>query len=593
MANASIWGRVEVLRAWMRKEELDALVVPTGDPHLSEYVPDHWKTREWLTGFTGSAGTAVVTLKDAALWTDSRYWLQAAEQLKGTPFKLMKAGEPGTPEVTDWLCEHLYEFDTVGADGWTLSDTDMRKLDDGLSACGIELETDLSPWEDIWEDRPDLPDNEVELQKADLAGESAEDKIERVRTMLETIGANATLVGALDEVAWLLNLRGTDVPCNPVFMAYCLVTKSKVCLYVDSHKLPKEVLIYLAGLKVKIRPYDFVLRDLKQMKRERLALPKNLNCKLLDAPKHCHTVYIDSYIRMAKAYKNEAEILGFRRSMLRDGLALVKFLRWLKPAVAKGGVTEMGVDRKLTALRAENLMFRGPSFDTIAAYGDHGAIVHYEATPETDRELRPEGFLLLDSGAQYQDGTTDITRTIALGTPTEEEKHIYTLVLKGHIALSRVKFPQGTCGTQLDLAARYAMWQEGYNYGHGTGHGVGSFLNVHEGPHQIRMNHVPAVIDADMTVTDEPGIYLAGRFGVRTENVLLCVKDKKTEFGQFYAFEPLTLCPIDTTPIDKSMLTDTEVKWLNDYHRTVRETLTPWLEDQADRDWLAEATKEI
>jgi Xaa-Pro aminopeptidase len=272
---------------------------------------------------------------------------------------------------------------------------------------------------------------------------------------------------------------------------------------------------------------------------------------------------------------------------------MVKFLRWLKPAVEAGNETEMSIDRKLTALRAEQPLYRGLSFDTIAAYGPHGAIVHYEPAPETDIKLEPKGLLLLDSGAQYQDGTTDITRTIALGTPTEEEKHIYTLVLKGHIALSRVKFPQGTCGTQLDLAARYAMWQEGYNYGHGTGHGVGSFLNVHEGPHQIRMNHVPAVIDADMTVTDEPGIYLAGRFGVRTENVLLCVKDKKTEFGQFYAFEPLTLCPIDTTPIDKSMLTDTEVKWLNDYHRTVRETLTPWLEDQADRDWLAEATKEI
>ena len=593
MNNKLISDRVEALRAWMREEELDAFVVPTGDPHLSEYVPAHWKTREWLTGFTGSAGTAVVTLTEAALWTDSRYWLQAESQLKGTPFVLKKSGDPTTPEISEWLSERLYEFDTVGVDGWTISDDALGKLEEDLDVYGIELETMLSPWNTIWKDRPAMPKDKIEIQPLEYAGQSAKEKIEMLRAYLSIHQFSLMVIGALDEVAWLLNLRGSDVPCNPVFTAYFMVTPKKAWLYVDKAKLTPEVSAYLKETGVTVRPYSQIIKDLKQLKKQYICLPDSLNSRLLDAPSQCHIKLIESPAKVAKAFKNNTEIEGFRQAMLRDGVAMVKFLRWLKPAVKRGGVTEMGVDRKLTALRAEQPLYRGLSFDTIAAYGDHGAIVHYEATPETDRELKPEGFLLLDSGAQYQDGTTDITRTIALGTPTEEEKHVYTLVLKGHIALSRAKFPEDTCGTQLDLAARYAMWQEGYNYGHGTGHGVGSFLNVHEGPHQIRMNHVPATIDPGMTVTDEPGIYLKGRFGVRTENVLLCVEDKKTEFGEFFAFEPLTLCPIDTTPIDKTMLSKAETDWLNDYHRTVREKLMPLLDNEADRKWLEKATKKI
>lgn len=593
MTNEPIHRRVAALRDYMRAHGLQAFIVPSGDAHGSEYVPAHWASRAWLTGFDGSAGTAVVTLDAAALWTDSRYFLAAARQLEGTPFCLMKERVEGTPTVVQWLLSQLKSGSTVGMDGFVCAASEAAALRRRLESRGMNFSIDLDPFDEIWTDRPALPAHKVSLQPLQYSGESVASKMERLRRCLAEAGADAMLVSALDEVAWLLNMRGTDVHCNPVFVAYVIVKPREVMLFIDKEKLTDKVREHLNRQGVILHPYDAIMPELKALKGCRLLLPYGSTNAALAAAVGCVSVESASPIAAMKAVKNAVEIEGFRHAMLRDGVALVKFLRWLKPAVAQGGVTEMGVDRKLTALRREQPLFRDISFDTIAGYGPHGAIVHYEATTQTDVELRPEGFLLLDSGAHYADGTTDITRTIALGDPTPEERHVYTLVLKGHIALSRLKFPDGAAGTQLDLAARYAMWQEGYNFGHGTGHGVGSYLCVHEGPHQIRMNWMPAPIKAGMTVTDEPGLYLAGRFGVRTENVLLAVSAGETEFGRFLAFEPLTLCPIDTTPIDKTLLTPVEMDWLDRYHATVREKLLPLLDDEADRQWLIEATQPL
>ncbi len=594
ISGTAVTERVGRLREWMKANGIQAFIVPSTDPHSSEYVPSHWEARAWLTGFTGSAGTAVVTMDDAALWTDSRYFLAAEEQLEGTPFRLMKDGVATTPDIVHWLTSVLYQGDVVGIDGCVNAVATVEVWSDALARNGICLKTMNDPFDVIWQERPQMPQNAVSVQSLDYSGESVASKVKRVREQLQSMGTTAMLVSALDEVAWLVNLRGNDVHCNPVFVAYCLVLQEEVRLYMDKVKLTVPVIDYLLSEGVRLCSYVDIETDLRELEHATVLVTPETNAWL------AKTVAMNNRIMRAaspvaalKAVKNDAEMAGFRRAMLRDGVALVRFFRWLKPAVKAGGVTEMDVDRKLTSLRAEQPLFRGISFDTIAGYGDHGAIVHYEATSETNRELQPKGLLLLDSGAQYQDGTTDITRTIALGCLTEEERHVYTLVLKGHIALARLKFPSGSSGTQLDLSARYSMWQEGFDYGHGTGHGVGSFLNVHEGPHQIRKNYMPAPITAGMTITDEPGLYLPGRFGVRTENMLLAIPFKETEFGKFLQFETLTLCPIDTTPIDLSMLTLTEETWLNNYHQMVHDKLMPLLDDEVDRQWLREATLPI
>lgn len=549
--------RVGILREYLQKNGLSAFIFPSTDPHQGEYVPEHWQTRQWISGFDGSAGTAVVTLTDAALWTDSRYFIAAAEQLNGTPFRLMKDGLAETPSITEWLCQQLSENDIVGADGEVFTSAEIEELEAALGKAGIQLKTDLDPAEALWTDRPPIPKNKVEIQPLELAGESAESKIERVRQSLAEQGEEGIVISQLDEIAWLLNLRGSDVHCNPVFVSYVLLTQNDVTLFINSEKLDENVKQYLESINVKVRPYGrpaFVSKAVNP-------------------------------IPTMKSIKNAAEIAGFRKAMVRDGVAMVKFLHWLKPAVEAGGQTEISIDRKLTALRAEQDLYRGLSFDTIAAYGPHGAIVHYEATPETDAMLEPKGLLLLDSGAQYQDGTTDITRTIAMGTLTDEERLDYTLVLKGHIRLALTRFPDGISGTQIDALARYAMWQHGINYGHGTGHGVGSYLCVHEGPHQIRHTWKPAPLHAGMTVTNEPGIYRQGKHGVRIENTMLIVEDGETEFGRFLRLEPLTLCPIDLTPVIWEMMTPEEVAYLNTYHKKVCDELSPYL-DEEDKEWL-------
>lgn len=587
--------RLESLREVMRREHLSAFIFPSTDAHQSEYVADHWQGRAWISGFNGSAGTAVVTMKSAALWTDSRYFLAAEEQLKGTEFQLMKLKIEGTPTISEWLAQELQgENAEVGLDGMVNSYHEtVGLIADLRKSGGITVRTNFDPLELIWTDRPAIPANPVEIQPMEFAGESVTSKISRIRTALRQRHADGMLVSALDDIAWTLNLRGTDVHCVPVFVSYLLISSQQVSLYVDPAKINDEVKAYLAGNGISLYPYNKVAEGLKQYSEYNILLDGDETSYFLWKTVKCQEIIAgNSPVPAMKAQKNDREIAGFRQAMLRDGVAMVKFLRWLKPAVEAGGQTEISIDRKLTALRAEQPLFRDISFDTIAGYQAHGAIVHYEATPETDVALKPEGLILIDSGAQYQDGTTDITRTIALGSVTEEMKHVYTLVLKGHIQLELAKFPDGASGTQLDALARECMWRKGYNYLHGTGHGVGSYLSVHEGPHQIRMEWKPTPLRAGMTVTDEPGLYLSGKFGVRIENTLLIKDYQTTEFGKFLQMESLTLCPIDLSPVDFSMLQTEEIEWLNDYHRDVFEKLSPYLEGD-DLEWLREATRPV
>lgn len=605
----------------MREHGLYAYIFPSSDPHASEYVPDHWKCREWISGFNGSAGTAVVTLTRAALWTDSRYWLAAEEQTAGTPFEVIRCNRNQVTgdEIADWLAkdEHLSSIldeEDVAINPWITTVDFADELKESLILSHTLLEDGLvfyEPAEDedpddgeailalaydaeteLWTERPPLPDAPVELHPLEFTGRTAQDKMKAIR---EAVEGDVVIITQLDEVAWTLNLRGSDVHCTPVFLAYLLIMPSEAVLYVEPHKLSTDVKTYLHDIGVRVRPYNCIARDLYtgrvgdlDLQDERLRYDPAVTNLVLKQAIHFGPYAIEpttatSPIPLLRAIKNETEIAGFRNAMLKDGVAMVKFLKTLSPL----DITEMGVDKLLTALRAEQPGFRELSFDTIAAYGSHAAIVHYEATPETDIPLEPHGLLLLDSGAQYLDGTTDITRTIALGPLTDEERLDYTLVLKGHIRLATAIFPEGTTGTQLDVLARYAMWQHHKNYGHGTGHGVGSFLSVHEGPHQFRMNYVPTPLQAGMTVTIEPGIYIAGSHGVRIENTMLILPHTgKNEESGWLRLEPLTLCPIDTTPILWELLSPDEIDYLNNYHARVREALLPLLTDEDDRQWL-------
>ena len=582
--------RLEDLREVMRREHLAAFIFPSTDPHQGEYVPDHWKGREFISGFNGSAGTAVVTLTSAALWTDSRYFLAAADQLKDTEFQLMKQKVEGTPTIAEWIGKECGAGVEVGIDGMVNSTNSVRELIAELrKQGGITLRTNLDPLAQIWQDRPLIPVNPVEEYPLTYAGEAASVKIARIRQALRKLHADGMLMASLDDIAWTLNLRGTDVHCSPLFVSYLLISSTAVTLYINKEKLTPEVVAYLRGEGIGVDAYENVQKGLKDYFEYNILLdPDEVNYTLFNTVTR-EVIEAESPVKRMKTIKNDTEIEGFKQAMLKDGIAMVKFLYWLDKQLSEGEtLTEISVSDELASLRAEQTLFRGLSFDTIAGYEAHGAIVHYESTPETDVPLRPEGLLLLDSGAQYLDGTTDLTRTIALGPVTEEQRKVYTLVLKGHIQLELCKFPSGTSGTQIDVLARKDMWRVGMNYLHGTGHGVGSYLNVHEGPHQIRMEWKPAPLVAGMTVTDEPGIYLAGKFGVRIENTLLVTYYNETEFGKFLKFEPLTLCPIDKKPIIKEMMLPEEIEWLNQYHRRVFEQLSPRLDDN-EMEWLQEA----
>lgn len=592
----TIAARLAALREEMRREHLSAFIFPSSDPHNSEYVPSRWEGRKWISGFDGSAGTAVVTLHSAALWTDSRYFLAAEEQLAGTEFQLMRERVDGTPSIAEWIATEIEgaESSEIGVDGMCMTYAECSDLKTDLKHNGgITVRTNLDILDRIWTDRPSVPLNPVSIQPIEYAGESCHDKLGRIRSSLLRRGACGMLMTQLDDIAWTLNLRGTDVHCTPVFVAWLIVAEEVAVLYIKDEKLSPEVIEYLNAEGVAIDDYDNIIDALNSYDGYTLLIdPATTNYTLSQLRGNFNLVSAPSPVPEMKAIKNEVECNGFCNAMQRDGVAMVKFLKWLEEAVPKGCETELSVSAKLRQLRAEQPLFKDESFDTIAGYEEHGAIVHYEPTPDTDVPLRPEGFLLLDSGAQYLDGTTDITRTIQLGKVTDLHRRVYTLVLKGHLSLQNLCFPRGAAGTQLDAVARVAMWREGMNFMHGTGHGVGSYLSVHEGPHQIRQEYRPAPMLEGMTVTDEPGLYLAGKFGVRIENTLLTVPYMTTEFGKFLRFEPLTLCPIDTRPIVVDMLSTEELGLLNAYHKMVYERLSPML-DEEHKAWLADKTRSL
>lgn len=592
----TIAARLAALREEMRREHLSAFIFPSSDPHNSEYVPSRWEGRKWISGFDGSAGTAVVTLHSAALWTDSRYFLAAEEQLAGTEFQLMRERVEGTPSIAEWIATEIEgaESSEIGVDGMCMTYAECSDLKTDLKHNGgITVRTNLDILDRIWTDRPSVPLNPVSIQPIEYAGESCHDKLGRIRSSLLHRGAGGMLMTQLDDIAWTLNLRGTDIHCTPVFVAWLIVAEEVAVLYIKDEKLSPEVIEYLNAEGVAVDDYDNIIDALNSYDGYTLLIdPATTNYTLSQLRGNFNLVSAPSPVPEMKAIKNEVECNGFRNAMQRDGVAMVKFLKWLEEAVPKGCETELSVSAKLRQLRAEQPLFKDESFDTIAGYEEHGAIVHYEPTPDTDVPLRPEGFLLLDSGAQYLDGTTDITRTIQLGKVTDLHRRVYTLVLKGHLSLQNLCFPRGAAGTQLDAVARVAMWREGMNFMHGTGHGVGSYLSVHEGPHQIRQEYRPAPMLEGMTVTDEPGLYLAGKFGVRIENTLLTVPYMTTEFGKFLRFEPLTLCPIDTRPIVVDMLSTEELGLLNAYHKMVYERLSPML-DEEHKAWLADKTRSL
>lgn len=592
----TIAARLAALREEMRREHLSAFIFPSSDPHNSEYVPSRWEGRKWISGFDGSAGTAVVTLHSAALWTDSRYFLAAEEQLAGTEFQLMRERVDGTPSIAEWIATEIegVESSEIGVDGMCMTYAECSDLKTDLKHNGgITVRTNLDILDRIWTDRPSVPLNPVSIQPIEYAGESCHDKLGRIRSSLLRRGAGGMLMTQLDDIAWTLNLRGTDVHCTPVFVAWLIVAEEVAVLYIKDEKLSPEVIEYLNAEGVAVDDYDNIIDALNSYDGYTLLIdPATTNYTLSQLRGNFNLVSAPSPVPEMKAIKNEVECNGFRNAMQRDGVAMVKFLKWLEEAVPKGCETELSVSAKLRQLRAEQPLFKDESFDTIAGYEEHGAIVHYEPTPDTDVPLRPEGFLLLDSGAQYLDGTTDITRTIQLGKVTDLHRRVYTLVLKGHLSLQNLCFPRGAAGTQLDAVARVAMWREGMNFMHGTGHGVGSYLSVHEGPHQIRQEYRPAPMLEGMTVTDEPGLYLADKFGVRIENTLLTVPYMTTEFGKFLRFEPLTLCPIDTRPIVVDMLSTEELGLLNAYHKMVYERLSPML-DEEHKAWLADKTRSL
>ena len=592
--NSTINDRIAALRAHIAQEQIQAFIIPSTDPHLSEYVAPHWQSREWISGFTGSAGTVVVTAKDAGLWTDSRYFLQAARQLEGTCITLYKEMLPETPNIPEFLSAHLQEGDCVGIDGKMFSAEEVEHLQKELKKSGIRIKSIADPMQLLWTDRPAMPLAPAFVYDTKYAGMSFTEKLSAVRQAMEAAGADSLLLSALDEIAWLLNIRGNDVHCNPVVVSYLLIEKDKVNYFVQPQKVTPELAEYFSANGISVHPYEEIGDYLNSFNAHSILMnPAKTNYAIYSAIRPgCLIINGASPVALLKAIRNKQEIAGIHAAMQRDGVALVKFLKWLDEAVPAGKETEISVDKKLHTFRAAQPLYMGESFDTIAGYKEHGAIVHYEATPETDVTLKPEGFLLLDSGAQYLDGTTDITRTIALGPLTEEEKTDYTLILKGHIALAMAVFPEGTRGAQLDVLARMPIWKERMNYLHGTGHGVGHFLNVHEGPQSIRMNENPVALQPGMVTSNEPGVYKAGSHGIRTENLVLTVPAGEGMFGKYLKFETLTLCPICRKGIIKELLTAEEIGWLNDYHRTVYEKLSPDLNND-EREWLKEACKAV
>lgn len=589
-----ITQRLETLRNQFSTHGIQALIIPSTDPHMSEYVASRWKSRRRVSGFTGSAGTVVIWSEGAGLWTDSRYFLQAEQELSGSGITLFREGLPQTPSIVSQLGQVLPPGSSVGIDPTVFSIAQAQGLEHELAAHRLQLKPISDPMDAVWSDRPSLPQNEIFVHEERYAGKSCTDKLAEIRSRMQASGTQALLVAALDEVAWTLNLRGSDVACNPVFVGYLLITWQKAVLFVEAGKLNAAATSYLHTHGVTTQPYDSIQTYLSCLPEESILLdPQKTNYAIVKALRpSCVPRYEASPVALLKAVRNEVETAGIREAMRRDGVALVRFLRWLETAVPSGQESELSIAERLRDFRAEHPMFVGESFSTIAGYGDHAAIVHYSATPDSNYLLQPKGFLLLDSGAQYPDGTTDITRTIALGPLTEEERTDYTLVLKGHIALSTARFPAGTRGAQLDVLARLPLWMNGMNYLHGTGHGVGHFLNVHEGPQSIRMNENPTVLLPGMVTSNEPGVYKSGSHGIRIENLVLTTPVQDGMFGPYLGFETLTLCPICTKGIRTELLSAEEKTWLNNYHQTVYDRLAPLLNTD-EQAWLRTATTAI
>ncbi len=579
-----------LLRTLMQREGIQAFITPSTDPHAGEYVPERWKSRRWISGFTGSAGIAVVTTKQAALWTDSRYFIQATEQLQNSDFQLMKEKIEGTPTISEWLGKILPQGSTVAVDGWVNTVSEVEDLKVKLKAYDIHVRTDIDPYEEIWTDRPEAPRSKAFIQPLEYSGESAASKLTRIR---KEIGSNALIVSSLEEIAWTLNLRADDVAYTPFVLSYLIITPSDATLFIYKEKLTPEIISYLKGEGVQTRCYTEILQAAQELEIPAITQPDKTNYAVYSVVKT--PIQKESPISQLLIFKNETEIKCFRRAMEKDGVAMVKWMKWTLENVPKGNQTELSLAAKLEQFRREQPLCMGISFESIMGYAHHGAIVHYDPTPETDIPVKPEGLLLIDSGGQYLDGTTDITRTIPLGPLTWEMRRDYTLVLRGFINLGRAVFPKGTCGTQLDTLARIEMWRYGINYLHGTGHGVGQFMSVHEAIdlHQFRMQWRPQPLLPGMTITDEPGIYIEGSHGVRHENTMLVVPATEgITFGPYYTFEHLTLCPILTSPILVDMLTTDERNWFNNYQQTVYDRLCPYLDDDHSK-WLHEVTRPI
>lgn len=582
--------RLEALRDEMRRVNVDAVIIPGTDPHQSEYVSDHWKFREWLTGFDGTNGTAVVTLEKACLWTDSRYFLQAERQLQDSGFVMMRENMGNDPDLRQWLAQELAQVEDpiVALDGRMHSVMEVNRLEHWCGDNGFQLATDFRPSDKLWTDRPARPSAPAFVHDVKYAGEDVESKIARLLQLLDNVDADAMLITALDDLAWLYNLRGGDIAYTPVAIAFGYVSHKERNIFIDAGKVTDEVKQHLRQYDIHVRDYDEVEHFLsRRSEHETVLIDPDRVSDTLAAALMCQKVYARSPIADLKAIKNEVQIEGFRHAMERDGAALVRLFRWVE-ANADKGITEMDVARKGIEERSKSDMYTDESFAMIAGYGEHGAIVHYEPTDATAATLQPQGILLVDTGGQYLDGTTDITRTVTLGNPTEQQKHDFTLVLKGHLALQRARFPEGTCGVQLDVLARLPLWQEAKTYGHGTGHGVGHFLGCHEGPQSIRTDLNPVVLRPGMITSNEPGLYLAGQYGIRTENLVLTVRGPETDdFGNFLQFEPLTLFPYDVRLIDRSMLIQEEIDQINAYHQMVCTRLTPLLCDD-EAQWLAQ-----
>lgn len=590
MGNSIINSRLEAIRSMMKDAGIDVYMVPNFDPHLSEYPPERWRTRRWVSGFTGSAGCAVIGRESAALWSDSRYYLQGEQELEGSGFTFFKDGLPETISINEWACMQAGDGGVIAADDTAFSYNEGLKIVSLFAKRGLKLRFDFNPIEELWSDRPAIPEGKIFIHTEEYSGESFSSKYCRIMSDAQRRGANGVLLSALDDIAWAFNIRGCDVKFNPVVVAYGFLSNDKKVIFIEKNKLNDEVEEYFASNGIEVKLYGEIENFLGTLPNgaKVIADPARVNYRLCSILEKRDALIAEvSPITMMKSIKNSIEIEGTRNALIRDGVAMVNFLHWIDTNIGKIEISEISVVDKLLSFRKEQPLFVGESFNTISGYAGHGAIVHYAVTPQSNSMLAPKGFLLLDSGGQYLDGTTDITRTIPLGELSDEEKRCFTLVLKGHIAIAMSQYPQGTRGAQIDALARIALWKEGYTYMHGTGHGIGHFLNVHEGPQNIRLEENPTPLMPGMMTSNEPGVYLSERFGIRTENMILTVEKCENEFGKFFGFETLTLCPIDTRAIETSIMSCDEIEWLNNYHKKVYETLSPMLACPQS-EWLKE-----